>query len=66
MTGIAAGLFSVALPAGSVVTQPTPSVRSVLAALMLAIFLGALDQTIVAVSMPAISAQFKDVSQLDG
>lgn len=64
MTGIAAGLFSVALPAGSVVTQPTPSVRSVLAALMLAIFLGALDQTIVAVSMPAISAQFNDVNLL--
>jgi EmrB/QacA subfamily drug resistance transporter len=36
----------------------------VLIALMLAIFLGALDQTIVAVSMPAISAQFKDVSLL--
>ena len=35
-----------------------------LIALMLAIFLGALDQTIVAVSMPAISAQFKDVSLL--
>src|SRR3546814_10991680 len=31
---------------------------------MLAIFLGALDQTIVAVSMPAISAQFGDVSLL--
>ena len=45
-------------------TQPTPSVRSILAALMLAIFLGALDQTIVAVSMPAISAQFNDVNLL--
>ncbi|WP_277750109.1 MDR family MFS transporter [Pseudomonas alkylphenolica] len=33
-------------------------------ALMLAIFLGALDQTIVAVSMPAISAQFNDVGLL--
>ncbi len=31
---------------------------------MLAIFLGALDQTIVAVSMPAISAQFNDVNLL--
>src|SRR3546814_16239313 len=31
---------------------------------MLAIFLGALDQTIVAVSMPAIAAQFGDVSLL--
>ena len=31
---------------------------------MLAIFLGALDQTIVAVSMPAISAQFHDVNLL--
>ena len=41
-----------------------PAIRSILVALMLAIFLGALDQTIVAVSMPAISAQFKDVSQL--
>lgn len=41
-----------------------PAIRSVLIALMLAIFLGALDQTIVAVSMPAISAQFKDVSLL--
>lgn len=44
--------------------QATPAIRSVLIALMLAIFLGALDQTIVAVSMPAISAQFKDVSLL--
>ncbi len=44
--------------------QRKPAIRSILAALMLAIFLGALDQTIVAVSMPAISAQFKDVSQL--
>jgi EmrB/QacA subfamily drug resistance transporter len=58
------------LPAGFFVThlnQPEtskPAIRSVLIALMLAIFLGALDQTIVAVSMPAISAQFKDVSLL--
>ncbi|MDQ0122623.1 EmrB/QacA subfamily drug resistance transporter [Pseudomonas lini] len=44
--------------------MPKPAIRSVLIALMLAIFLGALDQTIVAVSMPAISAQFKDVSLL--
>ena len=44
--------------------QAKPAIRSILIALMLAIFLGALDQTIVAVSMPAISAQFKDVSQL--
>ena len=44
--------------------QAKPAIRSVLIALMLAIFLGALDQTIVAVSMPAISAQFKDVSLL--
>lgn len=44
--------------------SPKPAIRSVLIALMLAIFLGALDQTIVAVSMPAISAQFKDVSLL--
>ncbi|KAA5839894.1 MFS transporter [Pseudomonas chlororaphis] len=44
--------------------QPKPALRSVLIALMLAIFLGALDQTIVAVSMPAISAQFKDVNLL--
>ena len=39
-----------------------PAVRSILVALMMAIFLGALDQTIVAVSMPAISAQFHDVN----
>lgn len=44
--------------------QAKPAIRSILVALMLAIFLGALDQTIVAVSIPAISAQFKDVSQL--
>ena len=44
--------------------SPKPAIRSVLIALMLAIFLGALDPTIVAVSMPAISAQFKDVSLL--
>ncbi|MCW2269967.1 EmrB/QacA subfamily drug resistance transporter [Pseudomonas sp. JUb96] len=43
---------------------PQPLLRSVLVALMLAIFLGALDQTIVAVSMPAISAQFNDVGLL--
>ncbi|WP_213875117.1 MFS transporter [Pseudomonas sp. dw_358] len=44
--------------------QPAPAIRSVLVALMLAIFLGALDQTIVAVSLPAISAQFNDVELL--
>ncbi|MHC6224246.1 MDR family MFS transporter [Pseudomonas sp. X10] len=43
---------------------PPTVLRSVLIALMLAIFLGALDQTIVAVSMPAISAQFNDVGLL--
>ncbi|WP_248794490.1 MDR family MFS transporter [Pseudomonas sp. MWU13-2105] len=44
--------------------QTKPAIRSILIALMLAIFLGALDQTIVAVSMPAISAQFKDLGLL--
>lgn len=44
--------------------HPPPAIRSVLVALMLAIFLGALDQTIVAVSLPAISAQFHDVELL--
>ena len=44
--------------------QAKPAIRSILIALMLAIFLGALDQTLVAVSMPAISAQFKDVNLL--
>lgn len=43
---------------------PPAALRNVLSALMLAIFLGALDQTIVAVSMPAISAQFNDVGLL--
>ncbi|MBC3419109.1 MDR family MFS transporter [uncultured Pseudomonas sp.] len=43
---------------------PPAVLRSVLSALMLAILLGALDQTIVAVSMPAISAQFNDVGLL--
>ncbi|MDR6713046.1 EmrB/QacA subfamily drug resistance transporter [Pseudomonas hunanensis] len=43
---------------------PPAVLRSVLTALMLAIFLGALDQTIVAVSLPAISAQFNDVGLL--
>ncbi|HDS1734042.1 MDR family MFS transporter [Pseudomonas sp. BP8] len=43
---------------------PHAVLRSVLTALMLAIFLGALDQTIVAVSLPAISAQFNDVGLL--
>lgn len=44
--------------------QPHPALRSILTALMLSIFLGALDQTIVAVSMPAISAQFNDINLL--
>ncbi|WP_437179910.1 MDR family MFS transporter [Pseudomonas marvdashtae] len=58
------------MPAGLTLTQldtsqaRQPVIRSVLVALMMAIFLGALDQTIVAVSMSAISAQFKDVSLL--
>jgi EmrB/QacA subfamily drug resistance transporter len=39
-------------------------IRSILVALMLAVFLSALDQTIVAVSMPAISAQFQDFDLL--
>lgn len=43
---------------------PPTALRNVLTALMLAIFLGALDQTIVAVSMPAISTQFNDVGLL--
>ncbi|MGE7992367.1 MDR family MFS transporter [Pseudomonas sp. NPDC089554] len=43
---------------------PPAVLRSVLSALMLAILLGALDQTIVAVSLPAISAQFDDVGLL--
>lgn len=43
---------------------PPAALRRVLTALMLAIFLGALDQTIVAVSLPAISAQFNDVELL--
>ena len=45
-------------------TPPQPAIRTVLVALMLAIFLGALDQTIIAVSMPAISTQFNDVGLL--
>lgn len=45
-------------------SPPQPAIRTVLVALMLAIFLGALDQTIIAVSMPAISAQFNDVGLL--
>ncbi|MDZ3995685.1 MDR family MFS transporter [Pseudomonas sp. Teo4] len=43
---------------------PPAVLRNVLTALMLAIFLGALDQTIVAISLPAISAQFNDVELL--
>ncbi|MGC1333622.1 MAG: MDR family MFS transporter [Pseudomonas sp.] len=45
-------------------SHPQPALRSILTALMLSIFLGALDQTIVAVSMPAISAQFHDINLL--
>ena len=65
-----------AVPTQTYVTPPTtrcpnvtaalpPAVlRSVLSALMLAILLAALDQTIVAVSLPAISTQFNDVTLL--
>ena len=52
---------------GAVLTtfsEPRPAVRTVLVGLMLAIFLGALDQTIVAVSLPAISAGFGDFDLL--
>jgi EmrB/QacA subfamily drug resistance transporter len=56
-------------PSSTAATPPlaasdATAIRSVLTALMLAIFLGALDQTIVAVSLPAISAQFNDVELL--
>ncbi|WNW11620.1 MDR family MFS transporter [Pseudomonas sp. DTU_2021_1001937_2_SI_NGA_ILE_001] len=45
--------------------MPTnPAISSILFALMMAIFLSALDQTIVAVSLPAISAQLHDVDLL--
>jgi EmrB/QacA subfamily drug resistance transporter len=44
--------------------QTRPDIRSVLFALMMAVFLSALDQTIVAVSIPAISAQFNDFDLL--
>lgn len=45
-------------------TQTPPAIRSILFALMMAVLLSALDQTIVAVSMPAISAQFSDIDLL--
>ncbi|MDH0748498.1 MFS transporter [Pseudomonas sp. GD03842] len=44
--------------------QTRPDIRSILFALMMAVFLSALDQTIVAVSIPAISAQFQDFDLL--
>ncbi|WP_268797709.1 MDR family MFS transporter [Pseudomonas huanghezhanensis] len=44
--------------------QTRPDIRSILFALMMAVFLSALDQTIVAVSMPAISTQFNDFDLL--
>ncbi len=44
--------------------QTPPAIRSILFALMMAVLLSALDQTIVAVSMPAISAQFRDIDLL--
>ena len=45
--------------------DPTsPAIGSILFALMMATFLSALDQTIVAVSLPAISAQLKEVDLL--
>jgi EmrB/QacA subfamily drug resistance transporter len=47
---------------------PTPltqdEVRSILMSLMLAMFLAALDQTIVATALPTIGRQFQDVSSL--
>lgn len=43
---------------------PPADLRTVLTALMLAIFLGALDQTIVAISLPAISTEFNEVGLL--
>jgi EmrB/QacA subfamily drug resistance transporter len=64
---IVAAFRLLSLVQGCVLTRyepPAPPLRSVLTALMLAIFLGALDQTIVAVSLPAISAQFNDVELL--
>src|SRR5262245_49016634 len=39
-------------------------VRAILASLMLAMFLAALDQTIVATALPTIGRQFRDVSNL--
>ncbi|HLZ05574.1 MAG TPA: MDR family MFS transporter [Bradyrhizobium sp.] len=39
-------------------------VRAILASLMLAMFLAALDQTIVATALPTIARQFQDVSSL--
>ena len=39
-------------------------IRAILASLMLAMFLAALDQTIVATALPTIGRQFKDVSSL--
>src|ERR1700754_2092715 len=39
-------------------------IRAILASLMLAMFLAALDQTIVATALPTIGRQFRDVSSL--
>lgn len=52
------------LPLVTNLNTPQPAIRRILSALMMAIFLGALDQTIVAVSMPAISRQFNDMELL--
>jgi EmrB/QacA subfamily drug resistance transporter len=41
-----------------------PEIRAVLIGIMLAMFLGALDQTIVATALPTIGRRFNDLSQL--
>ena len=61
-------------PAGAAVLQdgggsaPAPltnsELRTIMASLMLAMFLAALDQTIVATALPTIGHQFRDVSNL--
>src|SRR6201991_3710676 len=58
----------IAIPDSPPLAPPAPlsrdEIRAILASLMLAMFLAALDQTIVATALPTIGRQFRDVSSL--
>jgi hypothetical protein len=64
IAGEPAGEPNPGVPAGGPAPLTQPEVHRIMRALMFAMFLGALDQTIVATALPSIGRSFGDIENL--